>query len=119
MVDESRSFLDWLMRWEADLPSLDLEELVDDPAHVAVVSVDMLVGFCCQGALASPRAARIIPALTSVFQRSYDLGVRHFLLLQDTHDPDAVEFSAFPPHSVAGTEEGEMIDELRNPIGLP
>jgi nicotinamidase-related amidase len=49
-----------------------------------------------------------------LFQRAHDLGVRHFLLLQDTHDPDAVEFFAYPPHAVAGTSESETIDELAN-----
>jgi len=108
----SESFLEWLADWQAGLPSLGLEAVASDPATVAVVSVDMLKGFCCQGALASPRAAGIIPAVIDVFQRAHDLGIRHFLLLQDTHDPNAVEFSAFPAHSVAGTEESEMIDEL-------
>jgi nicotinamidase-related amidase len=49
-----------------------------------------------------------------LLQRACDLGVRHFLFLQDTHDPDAVEFSAYPPHCVAGTAESEMVRELRD-----
>lgn len=113
MTAESKPFLDWLARWEADLPSLDLEAVVSDPVRVALVSEDMLKGFCNQGALASPRAQGIVPAVIRLFQRAHDLGGRHFLLLQDTHDPDAVEFSAYPPHCVAGTAESETIDELK------
>jgi nicotinamidase-related amidase len=111
---ESRAFLDWLYRWEKDLPSLDLEEVVSDPTHVALVSEDLVKGFCEAGPLASERVAGIVPAVVDVFRRAHDLGVRHFLLLQDTHHPDAVEFSAFPPHCVAGSEESETIDELRS-----
>ncbi len=110
---ESRPFLDWLAGWEADLTPADLTTVVKDPAQAAVVSVDMLVGFCCQGPLASPRSASIIPDVVRLFETAHAEGVRHFLLLQDTHDPDAVEFSAYPPHSLAGSEESETIDELR------
>jgi len=112
MNNKSKPFLDWLTRWKADLPPLDLEAAVSDPARVALISQDLLKGFCNQGALSSTRAASIVPTVVHLFQRAHDLGVCHFLLLQDTHDPDAIEFSAYPPHCVAGTEESETIDEL-------
>ena len=110
---KGEAFLDWLHHWEANLPSLDIEEAISEPARVAVVSQDLLKGFCNVGPLASERAASIVSAAVDVFERSHALGVRHFLLLQDTHDPDAVEFSAYPPHCVEGTEESETIDELQ------
>lgn len=108
-----QSFLDWLRQWERSLPSLDLEETVSDAAHVALISEDLVKGFCHVGPLASERIAGIVPAVVDVFERAHDLGVRHFLLLQDAHDPDAVEFSAYPPHCVADSEGSEMIDELK------
>jgi nicotinamidase-related amidase len=111
---ESKPFLEWLFGWEETLPSAELEEIASDPSQVAVVSQDLLKGFCDVGPLSSERAARIVPAAVDVFRRAHDLGVRHFLLLQDTHDPEAVEFSAYPPHCVEGTEESETIDELQN-----
>jgi nicotinamidase-related amidase len=111
--EQSKTFLDWLRQWEDALSPLKVEEAIADPARTAVVSQDLLKGFCDVGPLASERAASIVPAAVSVFERAYDLGVRHFLLLQDTHDPDAVEFSAYPPHCIEGTEESEMIDELQ------
>jgi nicotinamidase-related amidase len=112
MDSEKRTFLAWLDEWEQDLPALDLEAVIADPARVAVVSEDLLKGFCDVGPLASDRAAGIVPAVVDVFERAHGLGVRHFLLLQDTHEPEAVEFSAYPPHCVAGSEESETIDEL-------
>ena len=116
MTTDSKSFLDWLARWEKSLPVVRLNEVVSAPAQVAVVSVDLTRGFCCEGPLASPRVAGIIPAAVRLFRGVYDLGGRHFLLLQDTHDADAIEFSAYPPHAVGGTAESETIDELK---GLP
>jgi nicotinamidase-related amidase len=112
MTAESNPFLDWLARWEESLPDASLGEVVSDPAQVALVSQDMVKGFCNQGALASSRAAGIVPAVVRLLQRAHDLGTRHFLLFQDTHESDAVEFSAYPPHCVAGTQESETIDEL-------
>jgi nicotinamidase-related amidase len=113
MDGKSSAFLDWLNRWENDLPEVALEEVVSDPARVGIVSVDLVKGFCTEGPLASPRVAGIVPAAVGLFQSAYDLGVRHFLLAQDTHDSDAVEFSSFAPHAVKGTSESETIDELK------
>jgi nicotinamidase-related amidase len=79
---------------------------------VAVLSSDLVKGFCYEGPLASPRVAGIVPAAVQLFERAHDLGVRHFLLSEDAHDPDAIEFSAFGPHCVTGTTESETIDEL-------
>ena len=110
----NQPFLDWLARWEESLPEMNVQAIVSDPTQIAVVSQDLLKGFCNQGPLSSPRAASIVPGVLRLFQRVHDLGGRHFLLLQDTHDPDAVEFSAYPPHCVAGTEESETIDELND-----
>lgn len=113
-MKKDKTFLDWLSQWEKNLPSLDLEDTVSDTSRLALVSEDLVKGFCNAGPLASERVAGIVPAVVDVFQRAHNLGVRHFLLLQDTHDPDAPEFSAYPPHCVAGSEESEMIDELRS-----
>jgi nicotinamidase-related amidase len=113
MATDGKSFLDWLAHWEQDLPEARLEEIVSDPHQVALVSVDLTRGFCCEGPLASPRVAGIIPAAVRLFQRAHDLGVRHFLLLHDTHDADALEFSAYPPHAIAGTAESDLVDELK------
>jgi nicotinamidase-related amidase len=40
--------------------------------------------------------------------------VREFVLAQDCHTPDAVEFADFPPHCQAGTSEANTIPELAN-----
>ena len=116
MTQESRdhrAFLEWLQEWENGLSPLDLAEAIDDPDRVAIVSEDLLKGFCDVGPLASDRAASIVPAAVGLFERAHALGVRHFLLFQDTHEQGAVEFSAYPPHCMEGTEESETIDELQ------
>lgn len=114
MSDRNNSFLEWLARWEADLPLPDLETVITDPARAALVAEDLVKGFCSKGPLSSSRVADIVPAVVRLFQRAHDLEVRHFLLFQDTHDADAVEFAAYPPHCVNGTVESETIDELND-----
>ena len=113
MATDGQEFLNWLAEWVANLPDLALGDLISDPRHVAILSVDLVNGFCCEGPLASPRVAGIIPAVVSLFERARTLGVRNFLLSQDTHDPDALEFSAYAPHAVAGSSESETVEELK------
>jgi len=117
LLDRSRPFLGWLVDWYNERPAVEMEQIVEeadgDPAKVAVLAVDVTVGFCYQGALASERVARIVPPIVRLFKRAHGLGVRHFILPQDTHSEDAVEFQSFPPHCVRGTDEPVTVPALR------
>ncbi len=109
---KATSFLQWLEAWERARPTYALRDTVGRADETAIVAVDLVKGFCTSGALASPRIAAIVPLAIDLFQRAYALGVRHFLLLQDAHSADAVEFAAFPPHCQAGSEESETVEAL-------
>lgn len=100
--------------WYRELPTQPLSDAVPDPRRAAVFCTDMIVGFCVAGALASPRVSALITPVADLFQRAYDLGVRRFVLTQDTHDRNTPEFAAWPVHCVRGTEESETIPELAN-----
>jgi nicotinamidase-related amidase len=99
--------------WIEQLQPRPLADVIADPANTAVFSSDMVVGFCDRGSLASPRVDAISPTVADVFQRAHDLGVRHFVLAQDTHNPNTPEFDSWPVHCLAGTEESETIPELK------
>lgn len=113
-VEQSKEFLSALVAWERDLPALAWNDLRAEAqqGRVALISVDMINGFCHEGVLSSPRVKGIIPAVVSAFEGAYSLGVREFVLAQDCHTPDSVEFADFPPHCQAGTSEAETIPEL-------
>jgi nicotinamidase-related amidase len=113
-VEQSKDFLSALVTWERDLPALAWNDLRAEAqqGRVALISVDMINGFCHEGVLSSPRVKGIIPAVVSAFESAYSLGVREFVLAQDCHTPDSVEFADFPPHCQAGTSEAETIPEL-------
>jgi nicotinamidase-related amidase len=112
LVEQSKVFLDHLTDWYAKLPTLDLAAVVKEPRRAEVISEDLVKGFCTIGPLASPRVQAIVAPSVRLIKRAYELGISHFLLLQDTHEPDAVEFGSFPPHCVRGTEESETVPEL-------
>ena len=110
-------FLTWLTGWEANLKSAQLSEpIATEPSQVAMMCVDLVVGFCYEGPLSSPRVARIVPPIVTLFQKAYTSDIQHFVLTQDSHPPDAVEFGAYAPHCVAGTQEAETVPEL---LALP
>ena len=109
---EREQFLKFLDTWIRDLPTGDLQGALQPPENTAIVSVDLLKGFCHIGALSSPRVKGILPAVTSLMTRAWGLGLQNFILTQDTHEPDALEFCSWPPHCIRGTEESETTPEL-------
>ncbi len=113
LLRNSEPFLRYVTEWEAALPATDLVGLAPDPKQMAILSVDVINGFCHGGPLASPRVKGIIGPIVRVFERAHAAGVRHFILTQDTHEPEAVEFGQYPPHCIRGTEESEAVPEFK------
>jgi nicotinamidase/pyrazinamidase len=79
----------------------------------AVIVIDMTRAFLEKGhaLYCGDKARRIIPNI----QRLLDHEMAHgsaILFLNDHHDPNDLEFKMFPPHSIAGTAETEIIPEL-------
>ena len=116
LTESSDAFLAYLADWYAGLEPLDVK--ADWAANgiaannVAVLVIDMVNGFCHAGPLAGERVNALIPPVRAAIERCYALGVRHFLLPQDTHQPDALEFAQFGPHCVAGESESDTVPEL-------
>ena len=113
MNKTDKEFLNYLDQWLAELPAISQDEVFSSPSHSAILSVDITNAFCKEGNLASPRAAALIAPATALMRSAWEAGVRHFVLLQDCHRPDALEFGAFAPHAVCGTAEAEAVDEIK------
>ena len=114
LVQQREAFLEHVDRWFQEIPVFSIDRELAHPERAAVFSADMVVGFCNQGALASPRVASLVPTVVRLFQRAHSAGVRKFVLAQDTHHEDTPEFRSFPSHCVRGTEESQTIPELRD-----
>lgn len=114
LSDHARPFLCYLDEWYENLPTVALADVVaDTPQQVALFSIDMINGFCKEGPLAGERVGALIPSVVKLFERAYTLGVRAFVLAQDTHTPNTPEFQSYPPHCIAGTSESQVIVELQ------
>jgi nicotinamidase-related amidase len=111
-IDHALPFFAYVDAWLASLPRLHLADVASPPSRLAIVSVDVINGFCHQGALASPRVKDIIRPIVGLFRRAWDAGVRHILLPQDTHEPQAVEFAQYPPHCIRGSDEAATVPEF-------
>jgi nicotinamidase-related amidase len=114
LINNNKPFLNYIIDWKADLQALPIADVVQNqPEHVAVISVDVINGFSYEGPLASPRVAGIVAPITALFQTSYNAGIRSFVLTQDTHPEDAVEFANYPPHCIRGTVESETVEAFK------
>lgn len=101
--------------WVDVLDSVAMEDLLAEaggPESVAIFCVDMTNGFCHEGMLQSDRVQALIEPIKELFTTAWDLGVRHFILPQDAHPADSVEFQDFPVHCIKGTNESATIPEL-------
>lgn len=108
LLDGNGKYLAYLEDWLGALPAHHIEH----PEQTAIMIVDLTNGFCNEGALASPRVKAIVEPTVRLLQSAWDAGVRHFFVLNDTHEPDAVEFNSFAPHCIRGTEESLTTAEI-------
>lgn len=110
----SQAFLTYLEEWLSSLLSASLQEIASNPAATALLTVDVTEGFCNQGALSSPRVKAIVAPIVDLMKLAHKHGIKHYLLPQDTHEAEAVEFGAFPPHCTRGSEESETVSEIKS-----
>lgn len=94
--------------------NLDLSAL--SVAHAVLVVIDMNVGFTRRGALHSARIDGLTPEVTRI-QRYFQARKMPTLAFTDAHSPTSPEFiqngGAYPEHCIAGTEEAELIAEIK------
>jgi nicotinamidase-related amidase len=113
IMEQSIEFLGFLDEWLLAINKVPLDDVINEPAHTAILSVDVINGFCVSGPLYSPRVSKITAPIADLFTRSWDRGVRHIVLTQDTHEPDALEFGQFPAHCVRGSAEAEPVEAFK------
>ena len=78
----------------------------------SVIVVDMLKGFLENKypLFVGDQARRAIPCIQSLLEQRPGAQV---IFVCDNHDPQDAEFKMFPPHCVRGTEQAEVIEELK------
>lgn len=98
-------------RIEQELSGKTIDLSLLDRDKTALFIVDMVVGFVYSGALSSPRVASIANNIAELNKKTKGYKKIFFL---DNHEKDSQEFRYFPAHCIKGTEEAEIIPELRN-----
>ncbi len=109
-LTSSQNHLQNLETWLQNLEALKLVSL--EPSQTAILSVDVIEGFCRVGTLASPRVEAIIPNVVQLIQNAESHGIHEIAFIQDAHPENAEEFGAYPPHCVKGTLEARAASEL-------
>lgn len=95
------------------LEKLPIAEMKDFKANQTVfVIVDMINGFAREGALASPRVEALIPVIADLSKKCDDYKFSK-LAFADCHTEASPEFGAYPVHCMAGSSEGEIVDEIK------
>lgn len=113
-IRQAEPFFEWLAAWYDTLPTVSFDAVFPHPDHGAILTADLIVGFCTEGPLASERINAVVPASVDLFRAAYRRGMRRFVLAQDTHAPEAPEFEAWGRHCVRGTRESRMVPELES-----
>lgn len=114
LTETDKDFFRFLVDWHKKLKPFNLKSEIKDPKKTAIFSTDMIIGFCYQGNLASDRIRKLITPIVKLFKEANHLGIEKFVLMQDAHDPNALEFEAWSPHCVIGTKESETVPEIAN-----
>lgn len=73
-----------------------------------VCVVDMVNGFVKLGAMSDIEINKITPNIINLLSKDFNR-----IFITDNHDKNCIEFKSFPIHCLAGTEESEIIDELK------
>jgi nicotinamidase/pyrazinamidase len=81
------------------------------PGRVLIVT-DVQEGFTRRGNLASQEMTAAIPRVQRIVEEEMGAGTP-VIFTKDSHVPDDLEFRIFPPHCIVGTEEHDLVPELR------
>ena len=74
--------------------------------------IDMVNGFVKEGALADKQINNITPNIINLINE-YIKNNDDIISIQEGHNEKSREFDSFPAHCILGTEEAELIDELK------
>ncbi len=88
--------------------TIELNSLIRDKTSLIVV--DMVVGFVHSGIMSSPRVAAIVNNIVELNKLTSGFKKVFFI---DAHEVDAQEFNSYPLHCVKGTQEADLIPELK------
>jgi nicotinamidase/pyrazinamidase len=82
------------------------------PRRVLIVT-DVQEGFTRLGKLSSPECTAAIPRIRRIVEEEMSAGTP-VVFTKDSHVENDAEFRMFPPHCIVGTDEHDLVAELRD-----
>jgi len=77
-----------------------------------LIVVDMVNGFVREGAMADSHIEHIIPEIVNLVEK-YEYENEKIIFIKDCHEKNSVEFESYPEHCLKGTNESELVEELK------
>jgi nicotinamidase-related amidase len=99
-----------LKKIENDLNGKTIELSEFDKDKTALIVVDMVNGFVYSGPLSSARVAGIVKNIARLNEKTKGFKKVFFM---DSHEEKSKEFGSFPLHCIKGSDEAELIPELK------
>ena len=78
-----------------------------------LVVVDVINGFIYEGNMKDDYISHIIPGIKALVEGHISDSKSEVFYVRDSHSEDSKEFKKFPLHCLRGTNESEMVDELK------
>lgn len=79
------------------------------------IITDMINGFAHEGALSSPRVKALCNPIANLAQ-AFEAKEIPIIAFADTHPENSPEFTSYPPHCLGGTEESDIVPEIKNAL---
>lgn len=89
-----------------------MQRKMDKNIEKLLIVVDMVNGFIREGAMADKNIEHIIPKIVDLL-KIYNKEDNKIIFIKDCHKKDSIEFETYPEHCVEGTNESELVDELK------
>ena len=89
-----------------------LADILAVMADKLLIVIDTQVGFTRRGNLASQRTTAAVPRIRRIVEEEMAAGTP-IVFTKDSHVENDREFEMFPPHCIVGTEEHDLVEELR------
>ncbi|PAB59175.1 isochorismatase family cysteine hydrolase [Anaeromicrobium sediminis] len=94
-----------------ELEPIHLKELKEDCTVIMVV--DVINGFVKEGNLFSDRISKILSPIEELLNKGKNYKK---IFIKDTHTHESLELETYPTHCLVGTQEAEIVDELKGYI---
>jgi len=110
LIDEASKVMEFIADKLENVDIINLNEL--DLSKTLLAIVDINNGFAKGGALYSDRVEKLITPIEELAKYMINNGAE-VVAFTDCHSEESPEFTCYPKHCLRGTEESEIIDELK------